>query len=274
MASPVNSIVTTALSLPALNSDELLVFTVSSTPHPLLTSPQGNGLVERTVQTIKNLLTKPADTGGDFYLALLDFRASPHETMTLSPAQLLMGRRLRTTLPSLPSVLQPELASLLALRERDRAKKQQHANYYNRRYGARELPELQPGDAVLIWDMNRREWRIPATVQNKVHDRSYRVVTPTGAVFRRSRHQLQLRQQPANPLQREPAEEDDIQEMEGNTQVALEQESQPPSPGTVDHMHDAGATVTRHGRLVRLPVLAFRQITLFCFAFTCTRRGM
>ena len=148
----------------------------TSSPH----HPQGNGLVERSVQTIKGLLKKSAETGGDFYLALLAFRACPLEATTLSPAQLLMGRRLRTTLPSVPSVLQPELASTPTLRAKDAEKKQQQADHYNKRHGARVLQTLSPGDAVLVWDIPSHTWKIPATVQRQIHDRSYSVVTNNG----------------------------------------------------------------------------------------------
>ena len=55
-----------------------------------------------------------------------------------------MGRRLRTTLPSLPSVLQPELASTPTLRAKDAEKKQQRVDHYNKRHGARVLQTCSP----------------------------------------------------------------------------------------------------------------------------------
>ena len=155
--------------------------------------PQGNGLVERAVHTVKDLLAKSRDSGEDFYLALLAYRATPHDTTSLAPAHLLMGRRLRTTLPSWPSVLQPELVPRPTIEACDEKRKRQQAGYYDRRHGAKALLPLKQGDPVLVWDMSSQKWLIPAIVQSKVHDRSYQVKTNTGVVLRRNRHQLRKR---------------------------------------------------------------------------------
>jgi hypothetical protein len=61
--------------------------------------PQSNGLAERTVQTVKNLLQKVKASGEDRYLSLLSYRNTPVSDAG-SPAQLLMNRRLRTDLPT------------------------------------------------------------------------------------------------------------------------------------------------------------------------------
>ena len=64
--------------------------------------PQANGQAERTVQTVKHLLVKAKDP----YKALLDYRNSPLDT-GFSSAQLFLGRRLKTTLPTTSKLLQP-----------------------------------------------------------------------------------------------------------------------------------------------------------------------
>ena len=69
--------------------------------------PQPNGLAERTVQTIKNILKKAKDDKKDPNLAFLDLRNTPIDDIGMSPAQLLMGRRTRTLLPTNPKILQP-----------------------------------------------------------------------------------------------------------------------------------------------------------------------
>ena len=83
----------------------------------ILTSPrypQANGEVERAVQTVKNLLKKTPDP----YKALMAYRATPLES-GLSPAELLMGRKIRTRIPTSPSNLKPSWPYLEQFREKD-----------------------------------------------------------------------------------------------------------------------------------------------------------
>ena len=53
-------------------------------------------MAERCVGTIKSLLKKAEDP----CLAILEYRTTPIDDLGLSPAQLLMGRRLNTKIPS------------------------------------------------------------------------------------------------------------------------------------------------------------------------------
>ena len=53
--------------------------------------PQANGLVEKEVKTVKNLLTKAKQDRRVPYLGLLEYRNTPIDDV-VSPAQLLMSR--------------------------------------------------------------------------------------------------------------------------------------------------------------------------------------
>ena len=103
--------------------------------------PQANGLVERTVGIVKSILKKAKQANEDPHLALLAYRTTGHEVTGVSPGQLLMGRRLRTT----PSQKQPQLVDDNLIRHRHDLCKTQQAQYYNQRHGVSLLPELELG---------------------------------------------------------------------------------------------------------------------------------
>ena len=143
--------------------------------------PQSNGEAERMVQTTKNLLTKSDDP----YEALLAYRATPLEN-GFSPAELCMGRRLRTTLPTTPSKLTPQWPELTKLREKEGKIKTEQTKDYNRRHAVKELSHLSPGDRVYIPD--RKENAV--VVAKTPEPRSYYLDTDSNATVRRNRRQL------------------------------------------------------------------------------------
>ena len=57
---------------------------------------QSNGKAENAVKTAKNLLEKEVKSEQDPYLALLDWRNTPTETLNLSPVQRLFGKKTKT----------------------------------------------------------------------------------------------------------------------------------------------------------------------------------
>ena len=74
--------------------------------------PQSNGEAERAVKTVKSLITKSEDP----YLALLSYRSTPLQN-GYTPAELLMGRKLRSTLPLVSEKLTPKLPDTEQLRK-------------------------------------------------------------------------------------------------------------------------------------------------------------
>jgi len=65
--------------------------------------PQGNGLVESSMKSIKKRLqiavTTGKDWGSELHKYLFSYRNTPHPATGKSPAELLFGRKLRTKLP-------------------------------------------------------------------------------------------------------------------------------------------------------------------------------
>ena len=96
---------------PQYVSQEMNQFSATYGFNHITSSPyyaQSNGLAERTVKTVKNLLSSSPDP----FLALLSYRATPLPWCGLSPAELLMGRVIRTDVPQNTSKFHPEWSYL------------------------------------------------------------------------------------------------------------------------------------------------------------------
>ena len=98
-------------------SKEFETFAKSYTFEHALVSPKhpkANGEAEAAVKTVKSLWKKNRDERK----ALLQYRTSPLPGIDLSPSQLSMGRKLRTTLPIARGLLEPETHSTQKIKAR------------------------------------------------------------------------------------------------------------------------------------------------------------
>uniref|UniRef100_A0A8C8DF64 Integrase catalytic domain-containing protein n=1 Tax=Oncorhynchus tshawytscha TaxID=74940 RepID=A0A8C8DF64_ONCTS len=136
--------------------------------------PKSNGKAEKGVQIVKRLLKKAAHSGTDPFLAVLSYRASPLECVR-SPAEILMGRKLRSRLPSFCLNDCPS-----AVKDRALQLKSRHKLFYDK--AARVLLSLAAQDVVRIQGPDSRD--------KKATRRSYTVRTENGAVYRRNRQSL------------------------------------------------------------------------------------
>ena len=153
----------------------------TSSPH----FPSSNGQAERAVQTVKNLLKNSNDP----FLALLSYRATPLPWCGRSPAELLMGRKIHSTLPMATPSLVPQWSYLQDFQQaNDKFKKQQKRNY-DKRHRVRDLPEIP--DDTDVWITTGRNPVAGRTVNMADTPRSYIVQTPSGEI-RRKRSQLNI----------------------------------------------------------------------------------
>lgn len=142
------------------------------------------------MKIVKQKLKKASDP----YKALLAYRATPLEN-GYSPAELLFGRRLRTTVPTSPELLLPRLPDDKQLKGAERLSKHRQAFNYNRRHRAKELPELLAGTPVWITDL-----RCYGTVANRDRaPRSYWILTDSGHVRRNRRFLIENKNGSSEP---------------------------------------------------------------------------
>lgn len=213
---------------------------------------QSNGRVECAVKMAKRLMTKAAEMNTDPFLALLEWRNTPSEQLGPSPAQLMMGRRTRTLLPTVNKLLDTPTSSA-ASAALVRAKEKQAA-YYNR--GAKERPSLSKGDTVRVkFDNRAADWR-KAEIVDVLPHRSYNVRFADGTVRRRTSKHVRFSAEPPiivdDDLQQSPASEAnaspsvDVSSGRIIQQETVSQQPPPPPPLTAQ-------TVTRSGRVIRRP---------------------
>ena len=151
---------------------------LTSSPH----YPQSNGLAERSVKTMKSILCQTDDQ----YLALLTFRTTPMPWCGFSPAELLMGRKLRTDIPQVSDDLIPQWTFLDTFREKDAELKTKEKQQYDRRHRVRPQDPLPDNQEVWVRTGDRQ---VPGRIlRNAGPPRSYIVETPSGQVRRNRAH--------------------------------------------------------------------------------------
>ena len=156
---------------------------VTSSPY----FPQSNGCAERAVQTVKSILK----TATDAYMSLLIYRTTPLPWCGLSPAELLMGRRLRSNLPQTVEQLMPSWDFLSDFRKQDEVFKHRQKNDFDRRHNVKPLP-LIPDDAE-VWITTDRGQPVRGRVSGMSETpRSYCVDTDGGGRVRRNRQHLNV----------------------------------------------------------------------------------
>ncbi|KAK7933832.1 hypothetical protein WMY93_004728 [Mugilogobius chulae] len=157
--------------------------------------PKSNGKAESAVKIVKNLSKRAASAGTDPWLAILQWRNTPTDDMHCSPAQRLMARRLKTSLPVSDTLLQPCVVNDVA--EKIKARHQRAKLWYDR--SAKDLPELRVGQSIRMQPLpgdRTGKWRRGLCLQ-QVGPRSY-LVDVDGTMYRRNRVDLRPAEQTAS----------------------------------------------------------------------------
>ena len=134
-------------------------------------------------------------------MALLTYRSTPLAWCNLSPAELFMGRCLRTTLPQVDDQLLPQWKYLEAFRKQNKEFKQRQKSAYDRRHRTSSLPPI--ADDTKVW-VSSGQTPTPGQINSHANTpRSYIVNTPGGQI-RRNRQHLNIIPDNANDNQPSP----------------------------------------------------------------------
>ena len=232
---------------PNFTSREFKLFTDNYNIEHTTSSPtyaQSNGKAENSVKTVKKIMQKALDAHADPYLAFLDFRNTPTEGYTTSPAQRMLNRRTRTLLPMSNRLLKPEIPT--GVYKSQKANQAKQAFYYDKT--AKDLKPLSDGDVVRVKPQDTDKKFIKAKVEKQVDIRSYRVKTEDGREFRRNRKDLHKTPEDYNTYGNILPDAPLIQQKQ--PQTTLPTTKQAPTTTTTSTNEP---TMTRAGRVVRKP---------------------
>ena len=141
---------------PQFTSNEYIQFAASYGFEIVTSSPhfaQFNGMAERAVLTSKNILQQQ-----DVGIALLNYGNTPHSSTGKSPAEALMGRKIRGSVPVLTKLLNPKDHNRDEIASADKKAKAQHKVAFDRHHDAKLLLEINPGQSVLLKTNNENSW--------------------------------------------------------------------------------------------------------------------
>ena len=157
---------------------------VTSSPY----HSQSNGLAERTVQSLKNILKKSEN----FQMSLLLLRSTPVIGSTRSPAELLYGRKLANPLPcNYP--IDPSHENTLSSNVST-------ARHYDKNKFHRNLPDIEPLTNIHYRDHVSNTWKPAVVTSQRQEPRSYDIRTTDGTTLRRNRRDIR----PTAPSTRRP----------------------------------------------------------------------
>ncbi|KAL1262289.1 hypothetical protein QQF64_007554 [Cirrhinus molitorella] len=240
---------------PAYASADFALFSKSYGFKHVTSSPkyaQSNGKAEKAVQVIKSLFKKAKADRQDPYVALLDYRNTPLENLP-SPAQMFMGRRTQTQLPTSQTLLQPQC--MTGIHRQLKSNQLKMKKYYDR--GARPLPDLELGDYVRV--EKDAQWKPAKVVEVCEAPRSY-VVESDGQKLRRNRrHLIQTKEQPQKNITHDSEQECISQvtptEEGGSDEIDAQCRVTDPCVNVQSTVTEPSTTEARYPKRVRKPPL-------------------
>ena len=199
----------------------------TSSPH----YPQSNGLAESMVKVSKNLIEKAIKQDLPWNRLLLDYRCTPISSEIPSPAEILFGRKFRSSISILPSqVLNDRISKQRELIAKKEGKFYASTQDFQDRIKA--LP-FEAGQNVWLQNSDSRKFE-EAVIREKCKEpNSYMVEIPaTGQCFRRNSNFIKPRQTNKNSVSTDPLPTTGLPEIPQEPPVLQQPSSQATS--TVD----------------------------------------
>ncbi|CAI6350058.1 unnamed protein product [Macrosiphum euphorbiae] len=235
------------------NSLELKTFTKEWDIVIVTCSPnyhQSNGLAEKAVGIVKNMLKKLSEEGGDLSLYLMNYRNTPVAGLNYSPAQILQSRNLRTLVNNYnENCLKPEI---IVINKEITNNKSKQINYYNRSAG-KEENEFNPGDKVVIQNKFTKVWWPGIVIKKTNFPRSYIVKDANNRLLRRN--SIFLKKVKDYDLLCESEEDEQLEVKDDTSKINRENEGLNVSEDKIvksnGKVKQTNREYTRHGRRIK-----------------------
>ena len=126
-------------------------------------------------------------------MGLLSYQTMPLPWCGMSPAELLMGRRIQTDVPQIKDIFIPDWSHLKEFEEKEKEFKQKQKEDYDRRHRVRDLSPILDGTSVWVNTCGTRTSGRVTRLDTAL--RSYWLQTPSGEV-RCNRRDVIIQPQP------------------------------------------------------------------------------
>lgn len=180
--------------------------------------PSSNGLAERAVQTFKEGMKKVKGETVQTRLSrfLFSYRITPHATTGLSPAELMMSRRLR----SASDLLMPDVKT--KVQQKQQKQKENHDT-------KKRLRRFAPGDKVFIRNYSFGPKWIPASLASSSGPMSHTVTIGSRQTMKQHVDQVRARLQDTVPSEPD-TELELLSDTEANSEDCVPVKETPPPP--------------------------------------------
>ena len=198
----------------------------TSSPH----YPQSNGLAESMVKVSKNLIEKAVRQDLPWNRLLLDYRCTPISSEIQSPAEILFGRKLQSSISILPSQVMNDRIS----KQREIIAKKEGKLYTNTKDFQDRIKALpfEAGQNVWLQNSDSRKCEEAVICEKCREPNSYMVEIPaTGQCFRRNGNFIKPRQTDKNSDSTDPQQTTGLPEISQESPV-LQQPAVPNSQAT------------------------------------------
>lgn len=158
------------------------------------TSPyfsQSNGLSEKAVGIVKDMLKKCKETKQSLEMYLLNYRNSPVSNLEFSPSQLLNSRHVRSKIPLREEMLRPHVVPD-TIHENMLQKQKEQKMYYDKTALKKE-EVFKEGDKVWVQDAIRKTWDEGVILKKLEEPRSYNVKIKEKGIKRRNQIHIKRR---------------------------------------------------------------------------------